>query len=132
MPLIHLLARLLAGIQQIERDAKGVMDTRKLAQLGLAASAALRRAARAPAPPFKCKVIPKGCAAVPEFSQDIAASVDELRFERASGGELVLPITLLTGLGDGLCIFRASVTAAIVSIGDAREPLEVKVRHRTF
>jgi hypothetical protein len=123
---MHTVFDLEACIQQIERDAKEKMDTGDLASLGLAASAALRRAAQAPAPPFKFLGTPQSCAAVPEFSQDTAASIDELTYERASGGRLVLPLTLLTGLGDGLCIFRAGVTAIIDSIGDSREPLETK------
>ena len=120
---MSLVFRMEDAIVTADFDTTASMSIWELRDLTGSAEAALRRASQATSDPFSCRDAPRACNEVPQLALPIAASHDELAYDMSTP-ELTIPVTLLTGIGDGICNFYGGAVAAHTSLTDMMPPLE--------
>ena len=90
----------------VDDEVEAVTSILALRALSASTSATLRRAQEASAWPFDCGNVPQDCDVVSDSSNDIDASAAELAYAQSLPGDNI-PVTLLTGIGEGTCFLRA-------------------------
>jgi hypothetical protein len=112
------------GIVALEEAVEALSTDAQLKQMSYSAAGALRHYHRASAPPFRCVNVPLDCDASLGFVPQIEASAAELNWDRMRSLGDVVPMMLLTGLGDGICYLRVGADHVKAGLESLTEPLE--------
>ena len=112
------------AIVQLEAAVSEVSTTAQLRELSYSATGALRHFSEASAPPFGCTNVPLDCEAALGSVPQIEASAAELAWDVQRAPGEVVPMVLLTGLGDGLCYLRAAGEHVREVLNELTQPLE--------
>ena len=118
------LFELKAGIVGLEAKVEEHTSLAKLREMSHSASGALRHFNGASSPPFGCINVPLTCDAAIGSALQVEAPAAELLWDMQRGAGQVVPNTLLTGLGNGLCFFRASAKHVQATLEGLTRPLE--------
>ena len=112
------------GIVALEEKIGALSTSSQLKDMSYSTAGALRHFHGASAPPFRCINVPVDCEATLGFVPQIEASAAELSWDRLRSPGDVVPMTLLTGLGDGVCYLRAGADHVKRGLESLTEPLE--------
>ena len=111
-------------VVQLDAAIQAIASVAEIKKMSYSATGALRHFNGATSPPFGCANVPLDCNAALGFSLQLESNAAELAWDVQRAPGQVVPSTLLTGLGDGMCLFRSGGQHVVATLEGLTMPLE--------